>query len=51
MNEALESGYKLFQGVPTRLGTTFDLVQQFVKSEEQFRDVVAGKSGEAAKKI
>lgn len=49
MNEALESGYKLIQELFNRFGTTLDLVQRFITSKEQFRGLVAGDTGEAAK--
>lgn len=51
INKALESWYKLVQNVPTRFGTTFDIVQRFIKSKEQVQDSVTGNTGVAAKEI
>lgn len=41
---------KLIQEVPTRFGTTFDVVQIFLKSESNFHVIAYIKTGDAGDK-
>lgn len=44
MNQELEDSYKLVQEVVTRFGTTYDVVERFIKSKAHVRLLIEGRT-------
>lgn len=51
LNAQIQDGYTLIQEVCTKFVTTFDIVQRYIKSSCELREILLSNTGEAVNKI